>query len=376
MQNLQFKLKKDMGVEQVGDRAHAFTWAVTMLHVGKLLSRLAHNVLCACWAPLTRVYISMWFVVFGSAIPAVFVLSLKSDWLGWVFISYFLIGVGIGVFEATFLAVIAPMGKSTKSFSILGIPTGFLTIGVPGFLLLGQGMPTQVVYWYVVACTLLSMYVVYLFVPRDEQRWSSIDLQDGQPSLAKSLKAWKVWLPLLIPHLVGKMFVNFGMENLFPVIGFTYNGDRVPLTGPRSDILMRKDNFQAVQNVVIFFGDTISRRIPYALPTKRYSTIVSIIAIAMVFEVVGFLLMKLAVAWIAWFCIGMAFFGNGLVYAAGSKYIDKSVPQEHHLAAYSLWCFMGDISSVIGAKSQDLVRGWICDDVVSAYECLSKMNWL
>jgi len=366
MQNLQFALKKEMRVDQIGDRAQAFTNAVTMLHVGKLLSRLAHNILCKCWSPLNRVFISMWFVVFGTMVPPIFILWLKSDWLGWVFISYFGIGVGIGVFEATFLAVITPLGKNTKSFSILGIPTGFLTIGVPGFLLLQAGMPTQVIYWYVVACTLASMVIVYRYAPRAEQGDSS-----AKPSLIKSLQDWRIWLPLLVPHLVGKMFVNFGMENLFPVIGFTYNRPQVPLAGPQSDILMGKDVFQAVQNVLVACGDTFSRRIPYCLQTKRYSATVLIILVAMVCEVTGFFMTKAAVAWLAWISISLAFFGNGLVYAAGSKHIDQLIPKEHHLAAYSLWCFMGDISSVVGAKSQDLVRGWICGGIVSDYECCS-----
>ncbi|CAE8704664.1 unnamed protein product, partial [Polarella glacialis] len=377
MQNLQFVLKKTMGVGQHGDRADAFTWAVTMLHVGKLLSRLAHNVLCACLSPLTRVYISMWCVVVGSSVPAIFVFNFGSDWLGWVFISYFCIGVGIGVFEATFLAVIAPLGKNTKSFAILGIPTGFLIIGVPGVSLLGAGMPTQVIYWYVVACTLASMVVVKRYAPRERQRRTDCaaedcHLREERPSLLTSLKAWRCWLPLLIPHLVGKMFVNFGMENLFPVIGFTYNGSKVALFGPYSSTLVGKDFFQAAQNVFVFCGDSFSRRIPYYVRSQRYSITMLFILIAMCLEVLGFLLMKTAVAWVAWIAISLAFFGNGLVYAAGSKHIDKSVPTEHHLAAYSLWCFMGDISSVVGAKSQDLVRGWICNDMHSAYECLDK----
>lgn len=366
MQNLQFQLKKTMHVGQEGDRAHVFTWAVTMLHVGKLVSRLAHNVLCACLSPVTRVYISMCFVVIASAVPAVFVFNLQSDWLGWVFISYFLIGVGIGVFEATFLAVIAPLGKRTKSSSIIGIPTGFLIIGVPGFLLLGIGLPVQWMYWYVVACTIGSMVIVHHYAPKEE----AIDSSREKVSLLQSLQAWRLWLPWLLPHLLGKMFVNFGMENLFPVIGFTFNDKMVPFWGPASDTLVSKDFFQAGQNLIVFFGDTVSRRLPYLLTSHKHSTSACFIAGAIACEIIAFLLMKLAVAWVAWFAIGLAFFGNGLVYAVGSRHIDKLVPKEHHLAAYSLWCFMGDISSVVGARSQDFVRGWICNDIISKHECL------
>jgi len=374
MQNMQFLLKKVMGIGQYGSRARAFTWAVTMLHVGKLISRLAHNVICICWRPLTRVYIAMWCVVLGSMVPAICILMAKSDWIGWVCISYMLIGMGIGVFEATFLAVITPLGKTTKSWAILGIPSGFFLIGVPGMLLMGVGLPAQAIYWYVVVCTLASMVIVYRSAPREEE----LEFDEGalQPahgsSLIVSLKAWRGWLPWLVPHLIGKMFVNFGMENLFPVIGFTYNGAKVPLLGPDSDFFIAKDYFQAVMNLFVFFGDTFSRPLVYKITTHRYSSTLLILLAAMLCEVVGFFAMKLAVAWTAWLSLGLAFFGDGLVYAAGSKYIDRYVPPEHHLAAYSVWCFMGDISSVVGSKSQDLVRSWICGDVQSSFECLAK----
>eukprot|EP00928_Gymnodinium_smaydae_P009706 TRINITY_DN13631_c0_g2_i1.p1 TRINITY_DN13631_c0_g2~~TRINITY_DN13631_c0_g2_i1.p1 ORF type:complete len:508 (-),score=87.20 TRINITY_DN13631_c0_g2_i1:262-1674(-) len=370
MQNLQFLLKKDMGVGQSGDRAYLFTDAVTMLHVGKLLSRVGHSMLCGCVSSVTRVYIAMTLVLLGTLVPPIFILWLRRTSLIWVFVTYGLTGVGIGIFEATFLAVITPLGRRTKYWAILGIPIGFVTIGVPGMYSLGWGLPAEALYFYSAACIVLSFAVVRRWAPR-----RPVPAAAGAPGVRVSevrvaLKAWRTWLPLLLPHVVGKMFVNFGMENLFPVIGFTFNADSVPLFGPeRNDVLMSKNNFQALENVWIFFGDTFSRKVPYLLPKQRYRTGVAILIAAMLCEVVAILLTKFAVAWVAWISMFLAFWGNGLVYAVGSRHIDKEVKKEHQLLAYSLWCAFGDVSSVVGAKSQDLVRSWICGGAEFLYEC-------
>jgi len=53
-----------------------------------------------------------------------------------------------------------------------------------------------------------------------------------------------------------------------------------------------------------------------------------------------------------------------------ARYIDRFVPKEHNLAAYSLWCFVGDAGSILGGSTVDAVRGWICGGHVYTYECL------
>ena len=46
----------------------------------------------------------------------------KDPSLFWVFLAYGLGGVGIGTFESNLLSTIAPLGKETKLFAIIGIP--------------------------------------------------------------------------------------------------------------------------------------------------------------------------------------------------------------------------------------------------------------
>lgn len=365
LQNLQFHLKKTMGVGQSGELAMQFTNAVTMVHVGKLISRLGHEVVFACVRPVVRVYIAMCCALVGAMVPAICIYGYGSRSIVWVFVSYGLIGIGIGVFEATFLAVITPLGRQTKFWAILGIPTGFFTIGVPGILLVGLGLHPTVLYWYVVLFIGFSMIIVYRHAPHDVR-----PVHNESQSISRSFKAWRMWLPMLLPHLVGKVFVNFGMENLFPVIGFTFNAPVVPLSGPTSnDLLMQKDTFLAIENVLIFIGDTASRRIPYLLSLRTYRGSLGVIFSAMSCIVIAFTLCKLATAWISWISAFLAFFGNGLVYAVGSRHIDNNVPKAHHMTAYSVWCFFGDISSVVGAKMQDVVRDWICGGSEYQYEC-------
>ena len=58
MQNIQFSLKKTLGVGQSGELASEFTTAVTMLHVGKLVSRLgrAQTYLAAAYSNMVNMH--------------------------------------------------------------------------------------------------------------------------------------------------------------------------------------------------------------------------------------------------------------------------------------------------------------------------------
>ena len=65
----------------------------------------------------------------GVAIPPLLVFTLKWHWVYSVFFSYVLSGLGLGIFEVTFLSVITPLGKAghacpeTSAQSAL-LPTG------------------------------------------------------------------------------------------------------------------------------------------------------------------------------------------------------------------------------------------------------------
>lgn len=104
----------------------------------------------------------------GVLIPPLLVFTLEWHWVYSVFIAYILSGLGLGIFEVTFLSVITPLGKAggyysselliqphripfanlpviaiynwrslqaTKSWAIIGCPAGFGTINILGLTL-------------------------------------------------------------------------------------------------------------------------------------------------------------------------------------------------------------------------------------------------
>mmetsp|Transcript_81786 Transcript_81786/g.210651 ORF Transcript_81786/g.210651 Transcript_81786/m.210651 type:complete len:448 (+) Transcript_81786:73-1416(+) len=365
---LQQKFKAELHIGQVGDRAQAFTQAAVFVHYGKFVARLGHNVFLGCFSTMDRVYIAMALMFIGTIVPPLFVFAYGSQWVGTVFISYGLSGIGLGVFECTFLSVITPLGKLTKAWAIMGAPLGFGTICILGQLCMAYKMPVEYLYWYIALCIPVGMLVFKMHAPSDkEQRSGGSNMQ---ASLCSSLMDCSAWLPAILPNIVAKVIVNFVMENVTPVNYYTYNAPVVPLLGPTSESpLLNRDIFFALVSVFILTGDTISRRVPASLPLETYFMNVVFLTAAGVCSIVGFSLEMLAIAVVTLIAIFMAFWGNGLVYGISAKYIDRFVPEEHNLAAYSVWCFFGDAGAIAGGSLVDVVRNRICGDHEYHFEC-------
>lgn len=363
----QQKLKKALGIGQVGAEAHLFTQATVFVHWGKFVARLGHSIFLAPFSPMVRVYISMGFMLVGCMVPPLFVFALGSKWIGIVFISYGLSGIGLGVFECTFLNVITPFGKLSKSWAIMGAPLGFGIVCIFGLTCVSMGVPVEVLYWYIVACVPIGMVVFWKLAPRDQGGESRVR---PQADMAASCVQWRSWLPGILPHIVAKVVVNFVMENVTPVNFYTYNAARVPFFNKMSTSnLMDVNRFFALLYVFVLVGDTVSRRVLYALPLNRYSQNVSLLFMACCCSILGFSLEFLATAAVTLPAVFLAFWGNGLVYAITAKYIDRFVPQEHNLVAYSMWCFMGDFGSILGGYMVDVVRNQICGGHEYPFEC-------
>mmetsp|Transcript_116044 Transcript_116044/g.333267 ORF Transcript_116044/g.333267 Transcript_116044/m.333267 type:complete len:443 (+) Transcript_116044:64-1392(+) len=375
----QQKFKAELGIGQSGQAALIFTQAAVFVHYGKLVARLGHEVLLGWLSPISRVYVAMGFVLVGTLIPPFFVFDLHDRWIGFVFVSYGLAGIGLGVFECTFLAVITPMGKLTKAWAIMGAPLGFGIVNILGLVCTTFGMPVSLLYWYIVCLIPAGMFVFWrcsVGLQAGDMTAASIAPGHGsgvpQKNLAASLLECGRWLPLVLPHLIAKMLVNFVMENATPVNYYVYNADQVPLLGPDSDaVLWRHDIFFAVLGVCVLLGDMVSRRVPASLTLAGPSSYIAILAAAVLCSVLGFYLESLAVAVLALVGIFLAFWGNGLVYGASAKFFDMSVPKEYNLVAYSMWCFLGDVGGIAGGVTVDIVRNSICGGKQYAFQCLS-----
>jgi hypothetical protein len=363
----QQKFKKALHVGQFGGNAELFTQAVDFVHWGKFLMRMGHGVVFGCISPRQRTLVAMLFMLTGCLIPPLFVFALGNDWIGFVFLSYGFSGMGLGIFECTFLSVLTPLGGRTKAFVLQGIPVGFAMINVLGMILTATGVPVENVYWYVVACVPLGMIIFHTYAPRDGDGQSSLH---KQAHLRQSLRSWRCWLPMTVPFLVAKFMTNFAMENITPVSFYTFNAPYVPLLDPADTTnIMKHDLYFALMSLVTLFGNAGSIQVAYKLRFRRYSRYAMLMAFASAGGVVCCVLVSLKVGLVSLVAVFLAFWMTGTVYGASAKYFDQFVPKEHNLAAYCFWCMIGDLGPILGGAMMDVLRGWICDGRVYTYTC-------
>jgi len=294
-----------------------------------------------------------------------------------------LTGFGFGVFEVTFLNVVTPLGKATKGWAILGFPLGFAAINIVCPLCGYFGIPTKFLFCCILAYIPVGFYFLTTLPLKDQlfqKEDKTIDVEkdgDGhgkgaQQSLWQSLMNGKSWLPAMVPQLLGRFFVEYVMQNN-PNYYIYNHSSLVPLWNPKSkgEGTVDKHLFFTVFGTAVFLGDFISRRISFVLPlgTVKYNVI--LLACAVACSLLAFGLMAFDIAALAVVAIFLAFWGNGLMYGAGAKYIDRFVPSENNLAAYSLWSFSGGVASIFGAEMIDMSRNWYCGGRTYDYVCLN-----
>mmetsp|Transcript_37487 Transcript_37487/g.67809 ORF Transcript_37487/g.67809 Transcript_37487/m.67809 type:complete len:430 (+) Transcript_37487:67-1356(+) len=359
---LQSAFKHALGAAGHSEKAHVFTQAAVCVHYGKLLARLGHNVVLGFATPWLRVLISMAFMLVGVLVPPLVVFSLGSDWVGTVFIAYLLSGLGLGVFEVTFLSVITPLGKSTKAWTIVGAPAGFATINILGLMLTSFGVPVVWLYWYIVACLPVGIYIFYLKAPRGQAELKTVNFRS-------SLWSWRCWMPQMLPFFMAQFVSHFAMEN-WPSIFYMFRARMIPLFNPRGDDhLVNWDQFFAVTYVFIFLGDAISRRVAFYLNCPTTSRIYLYLGASVIGIIAGLALEGTAIAAIIPFAIFLVFWGNGTIYGLTAKYIDMDIPSAHNLASYSFWCFIGDLGAILGGVLVESTHQLFCVGHHGPYEC-------
>jgi len=340
---------------------------VDFVHWGKFFMRVGHNIVLGCFSPRQRVMVAMTFAFAGCLIPPLFVFALDFKWMGFVFFSYGLSGMGIGIFETTFLSVITPLGRRTKSYAMVAIPTGFAIINFGGMLLTSLGMPVENLYWYVCACLPIGLIIFQVKAPAECQ--SSED-SFKQARLAQSVGDWRSWVPLLMPCLIAKVILNFAMENITPVSFYTFNGKVVPLFGPAETTnLINHDIFFALMAFLTLIGNAGSVYVAYQFRLRRYSGFVFIMILSCIGGIASCWFVTLKIAIVSLGAVFLAFWSNGTVYGASSSFIDFLIPKEHNLAAYSVWCMIGDLGPILGGAMMDVLRSFICDGEVYPYVC-------
>jgi len=343
------------------ERAAMFTFATTLMHWGKLIMRVGHEFLFFWLTTRQRVMLSMVVTLVGVAVVPIACWMFDSKWMGWAYIHFTLLGLGVGVFEVTYLSVISPLGKLTKSWAIMGIPLGLALVDIVGQLVCstqfvgveGHHENPQYIYWYIVICIPAAMYIFDTKAPSESACVH-------QASIVDASKKCKEWLPKMIPFLFAKLIGNFVMENT-PGWFYVFNTDKVPLLSPAdTENVMDKDIYFCIIYVFVMLGDALSRRVLYCLPLKTKTSYNIVIVISIATSVLGFYLESLLIGWLTFIAAFLAFWGNGMTYAVATKFIDAALNSEYSRAVYGIWTMVGDIGSIIGAGAVEVVNEHFC----------------
>ena len=345
---LQEKLKTRLEIKSGSDDAYVFGIGVSFLYLGNLIFRLMHNVLFSCMRPRQRVMLSYTCMTLAQLTIVIPYYVADTRHLAFVFIAYMLAGVSIGSFESNLISCLTPLGHNTKSWAVLGIPLGFNMISVGSFILFAI-WPDDVtlqagVYVFIALMNLLGLVVYVLFIPNVEFEAS----RDNVKIFWEDLKKYREWFPIIWKHCIALMFDMFAVSIFSAIALYIFDTNEIPLW-PNSDTKVPKNAFSVVYYFFSFCGDFTSRRIAYRGKRRNpfYFLILTTIG-------AGLVLSKTAiVAPIGMFCV---MFANGSIYAHTTKYVDQAVDKKYNLMALSVWLFIGDAGSFVGAQITQPLR--------------------
>jgi hypothetical protein len=345
---LQDKLKTRLGIVTGSDEAYVFGVAVSFLYLGNLIFRLMHNILFSFLKPRQRVMISygsMTFAMLTLVIPY-FLFDFKH--LVFVFIAYLVSGVGIGTFESNLISSLTPLGHQTKSWAVIGIPVGFNFISIGSFLLFWifpESVGLQAgVYFFIGAMNLCGLLIYIFFIPDVEFEGTTTTIR----VFYEDMKKFKDWLPTVWRHCFALMIDMFCVSIFSSIALYIFDVSEVPLW-PRSETQVPKNAFAMVYYTFSFCGDFFSRRIAYR---DRLRNPIFFLALSIIGA--GLVLSKTAlVAPLGMFCV---MFANGSVYAQTTKFVDIYVDKQYNLMALSMWLFIGDVGSFVGAQITQPLR--------------------
>lgn len=344
---LQDKLKTRIGIKTGTDEAYVFGIAVSFLYLGNLIFRLMHNVLFSCLKPRQRVmisYVSMTLSMLLLVIPY-FVFEMKH--LVFVFFAYTVAGVGIGTFESNLISCLTPLGHQTKSWAVVGIPLGFNLISIGSFVLFASVDSVWLeagVYFFIALMNLVGLLVYVFFIP-------NVEFEGTMTTVAlfiTDIKKFRDWLPVVWRHCLALMIDMFCVSIFAAIALYIYDVDEVPLW-PKSETHLQKNAFSAIYYTFSFCGDFFSRRIAYRdrLRNPLYFLALSVVGATMVLSKTSI------IAPLGMFCV---MFANGSIYAQTTKFVDVHVDKKYNLMALSVWLFIGDLGSFVGAQITQPLR--------------------
>lgn len=362
-------LKGKLGIHGEAESAE-FQDAVAFFQITKMLMRVCQIAFLVVVKPVGIVYLAYVVMFVAMMIPAICIYGLGMKGLFLVQLSYGLGGVAVGLFEGTFLSVISPLGKDTKTFVIMGAPLGFFINNTILATFNYYGMPNVVYYYFTALCLPVAMWIFHQKRPH-----VPLASTNGCEDFVYSLKHCGEWMPKMLPWFAAKFVGNFVLEDGFPLLFNVFNSSQVPFPGgPASTHTVPFALYTAwYWFPMMALGDTVSRRVPKFLsleePKVVYMYLFCSFCLCVGGESLNFLLIPI-VAGLATF---IANFGNGFIYGLSAKYIDSFILEEHRYAAYNLWCLAGDVGGYAGGSSVAVrVAHWACGDRHYEHVCAIK----
>lgn len=343
-------------------QSEIFEHGTSLVYFGNLCFRLLHNVVFAKLTPRHRVVLSLGLMAVAMSILVAMYFVARSKWVGWVYIAYLCGGVAIGSFESNLLSTITPLGPDTKVWAIIGMPVGFTFISVVGYAAMAV-LRISVVFLYI-ATAIMSLLGIAIWIHRVPIP-PSYNQQDFR-QFWSNLRAFREWLPRIRVHALC-LTVDMFMVSFFSAINqYILDGDRLPLFGG-SALFLNTNTFFSIYSIGTFVGDTAGRKIIYYFSLGRVHP-----SCYLALSVLGAACCLLRVPFAAWTGIFLIFLANGLIYAASTKFIDRSVDKTYSLTAISVWLFVGDIGSVTGSNLWQFFEPMVCRHSHSKYLCVGN----
>lgn len=350
----------------------AYQDATVMFQWAKMAARMLQIAFLVFLNPRGICYLAYVFMFVAACIPPICIWGLQISELRLIALMYLIGGLGVGLFEGTFLSIISPLGKNTKTFVIMGAPLGFATHNIFLGTLIAMGLSPLSYYVVTAVCLPAGMWILHTKAPRPQLSSEG----KGCAAFWTSVKRCNEWLLLLVPWLAAKVIGSFVLEDGFPLLSNTFNTKYVPLLDPSSEdqLLVPLAFYKPLYYFVLFAaGDTISRRVPQYLSIRRWQYLAGYIVLACALCVLGEGLYFLLIPVVTGLGVFIANFGNGFIYGLSAKFIDAYLPQEHRYTAYNLWCFAGDVGAVLGQGSLSVhIAESVCEGRHYTYVCKAK----
>lgn len=364
--SFQHKLKEEMNITDIDVHAsYIFSSGISCLYFGNLLFRLLHNIIFGFVNSRVRVYISMISMILSMMIISVCIFACKFHYVSLVWISYLLGGISIGSFESNMITSITPLGHTTKLWAIVGMPVGFSTILIGGFVLSALNVPPISIYIGVLVFIVLGIIVFRIFIPVCQIQNNCLTIVE----FIQQLREFKLWFSNIWINSVSLLLDMFCVGTFTSLMLYVFDGTNVPLF-MQNEITMDKNWYFVVFNSCSMFGDISGRTLAYVVG-KKIKLLGQYPFLWLVFSAIGIAGCLTKTGILSWFGIYLIMHANGFIYASTTRHIDENIVNKYNLISLSVWLFVGDIGSVVGSNVIEMIKFAICKNS-SPLVCISQ----